>query len=228
LLNNDAVAEPDWVEELVGALQRHPTAGSAASKMLLSDDDGTINSVGDFVRRSGEPGNRGVWERDQGQYECEEEVFGACAGAAAYCRSMLDEIGLFDERFYMYCEDVDLAWRAQYAGYRCVYAPRAVVRHQLSATGGGVLSSYQVGRNLTWLLARDLPASAWRAYWPYVLRGQARQPSDALPHLREPAARARLRGQLAGLCSFPTMLRGRPALEASRRVSQSYLLGLLT
>jgi GT2 family glycosyltransferase len=228
LLNNDAVAEPDWVEELAGALRRHPTAGFAASKMLLSDEDATINSAGDFVRRSGEPGNRGVWERDQGQFEREEEVFGACAGAAAYRRSMLDDIGLFDERFRMYCEDVDLAWRAQYAGYRCVYAPRAIVRHRLSASGGGVLSSYQVGRNLVWLLARDLPAPAWRAYWPHILAAQMRQLRDALPHLREPAARARLRGQLAGLATFAVMLQGRPTLGASRRVSNSYLLGLLT
>jgi len=228
LLNNDAVAEPTWVEELVASLARHPRAGSAASKMLLWDPPDTLNSAGDLVRRSGLPDSRGVWEANHGQYDCEEEVFGACGGAVAYRRRMLDEIGLYDERFYMYCEDVDLAFRAQYAGYRCVYAPRAVVRHRLSASGGGTLASYHVGRNVVWLLARDMPTLAWRRHWPLILGAQLRQASRTLLHLREPAARARLRGQLWGMVSAPVMARERRALDATRRVSEAYLVSLLT
>ncbi len=228
LLNNDAVAEPTWIEELVAALDRHPRAGSAASKMLLCDPPDALNSAGDLVRRSGVPDSRGVWEPDRGQFDREEEVFGGCGGAVAFRRCMLDEIGLFDERFHMYCEDVDLAFRAQYAGYRCIYAPRAVVRHRLGASGGGTLASYRVGRNVLWLLARDMPGLAWRRYWPLVLRAQAGQALQTVPHLREPAARARLRGQLAGLVSAAALLRERAALHATRRVSESYLVSLLT
>jgi GT2 family glycosyltransferase len=227
-LNNDAEAEPTWVEELVAALARHPHAGSAASRMLLYDPPGTLNSAGDVIRRTGVPDSRGVWERDCGQYNQEQEIFGACAGAAAYRRQMLDEVGLFDERFFMYCEDVDLALRAQYAGFRCVYAPRAVVRHRLSASGGGVLASYHVGRNLIWLLARDLPPGAWRRYWAPILGAQLGQAWRTIPHLREPAARARLFGQLVGVATMFPFLRQRQSLGATRRVAEPYLTSLFT
>jgi GT2 family glycosyltransferase len=227
LLNNDAVADERWVEELVAALGRHPGSGSAASKMLFWDRRDTINSAGDLFRRSGVPDNRGVWEQDRGQFDEEIEVFGACAGAVAYRREMLDKVGLFDERFFMYCEDVDLAFRAQLAGYRCVYAPRAVVYHRLSATGGGALASYYCGRNFIWLLARDLPAAAWRRHWPDILWTQLRLGLDALRHAREAAGRARLRGQIAGILSAPRLLAERRAFRARQRVSDAYFLGLL-
>jgi GT2 family glycosyltransferase len=140
LLNNDAEAAPTWLEELTAALDRHPDAGSVASKMLLYDRREVLNSAGDFIRIDGTPGNRGVWQPDDGRFDREEFVFGACGGAAAYRRPMLEQIGPFDEDMFMYCEDVDLAWRAQLAGWRCVYAPAAKVYHRLSATGGGVLA----------------------------------------------------------------------------------------
>ncbi len=226
LLNNDAIAEPSWIAELVAALERHPEAGSAASKILLIDGE-TVASAGDVYCRSGVPNSRGVWERDVGQYDDEVHVFGACGAACAYHRRMLDEVGLLDERFMMYCEDVDLAFRAQRSGYRCIYAPRAVVRHHLSATGGGVLASYQCGRNFIWLLAKDVPGVAWRQYAPRFLLTQLLLAVAALRHIREPAARARLRGQLAGCLAIPGLLLERKK-AAPARVSDSYLLGLLT
>lgn len=227
LLNNDAAAEPNWVEQLVTALRGHPDAGFAASKILLHDRPDTLNSAGDVFRRTGVPDSRGVWEADHGQYDDEVEVFGASGAAVAYRRSMLSDIGFFDERFFMYCEDVDLAFRAQLAGYRCVYTPRAVVRHRLSASGGGTLASYHCGRNFVWLLARDLPGAAWRLYWASVIATQLGLAMQALLHIREPAARARLRGQIAGLLAAPRFVAERRSMETSRRVSDSYLLSLL-
>jgi len=226
LLNNDAVAEARWVEELVAALQRHPEAGSAASKILLRDQKDTINSAGDLFLRSGVPNSRGVWELDRGQYDEEVEVFGACAAAAAYQGSMLDEIGLFDERLFMYCEDVDLALRAQVAGYPCIYAPRAVVWHRLSASAGGDLASFQCGRNFILLLARDVPSCVWRDEWPNIVATQVGLAASALRHVREPAARARLRGMAAGLLNAPSFVAERSRLMENRRVSDQYLAGL--
>ena len=141
LLNNDTEVEPDWLAELVGALDREPEASMAASKMLLFDRRDTLHSAGDFYGLDGVPGSRGVWQRDQGQYDRDRWVFGPCGGAAAYRRSMLGDVGLFDEDLVAYCEDVDLNLRAQAAGHRCVFAPRARVYHRLSATGGGELLS---------------------------------------------------------------------------------------
>ena len=84
-------------------------------------------------------------------------LFGVCGGACAYRRSMLDEIGLFDEDLEFNCEDVDLNWRARLAGYDCVFAPKAIVYHMLSASGGGAFASYYVGRNFISVLAKNYP-----------------------------------------------------------------------
>ena len=228
LLNNDTEADPRWLEEVVAAFERHPEAGIVASKMLLFDRRDTFHTAGDFYRLDGIPGNRGVWQRDEGQYDREEYVFSACGGSAAYRRVMLEQVGLLDEDFFYSCEDVDLAWRAQLAGWRCVYAPRAVVYHKLSATGGGTTASFYDGRNFIYLLAKDYPGDLWRVHWRAILRAQLRVTWEALRAWRGAAARARLRGQLAGLLGIPKMLRKRRAVQRSRTVDRAYLESILT
>ncbi|HEC33141.1 MAG TPA: glycosyltransferase family 2 protein [Chloroflexi bacterium] len=228
LLNNDTEADPRWLAEVVAAFRRHPEAGIVASKMLLFDRRDTFHTAGDFYRVNGLPGNRGVWQRDEGQYDHEEYVFSACGGSGAYRRAMLDEVGLLDEDFFFSCEDVDLAWRAQLAGWRCVYTPGAVVYHKLSATGGGVTASFYDGRNVIYLLAKDYPRSLWRRYWGAILRAQLRLAWEALRAWRGAAARARLRGMLAGLLGVPRMLCKRRAVQQTRRVDTAYLESVLT
>jgi len=228
LLNNDTEPDPRWLEEVVAALARHPRAGIVASKMLLFDRRDTFHTAGDFYRLDGVPGNRGVWQTDRGQYDREEEVFSANGGSACYRRQMLVEIGLLDEDFFYSCEDVDLAWRAQLAGWRCIYAPRAVVYHKLSATGGGVTASFYDGRNFIYLLAKDYPGDLWRRHWRAVLRAQTRITAAALRAWRGAEARARLRGQLAGLLGVPRMLRKRRQVQRTRRVTRADLERLLS
>lgn len=228
LLNNDTEASPTWLEALAAAFERHPDAGLLASKILLFDHRDVFHSAGDYYRVDGIPGNRGVWERDTGQYDREEEVFSACGAAAAYRRELFRDIGLFDEDFFYSCEDVDLAWRAQIAGWNCWYVPTAVVYHKLSATGGGPTASFYDGRNFLYLLAKDYPAGLLRRFWPQVLRAQLRIARDALRAWRGTAARARLRGMLVGLLTGPRMARKRPQVFARRRRSDEALLERLT
>jgi len=228
LLNNDTEAEPSWVSEIVAALARHPDAGMAASKMLLFDDRGRLHTAGDLYRVDGRLVNRGVWEPDNGQYDCEEYVFSACGGAAAYRRGMLDDIGLLDDDFFFSAEDMDLAWRAQLAGYRCIYAPRAVVYHRLASTGGGVTASYYDGRNMIWILVKDYPAALWRKHWRKIVRAQVALAWEALRAWRGAAARARLRGMAASVFGLPKMLRKRRAIQRGRRVPIAYLESILT
>lgn len=218
-LNNDTQVAPDWAEALVKALQDHSDAGLAASKMLLFDKRDTLHSAGDDYGIDGIPINRGVWEKDQGQFDRDVYIWGGCGGAVAYRRDMLDDIGLFDEDLFMYCEDVDLNWRAQLAGYKCVFAPRAVVYHHLSATGGGVTASYYTGRNTLWVLAKNYPGDLLRSHWWAVVRAQLGIGWDALQAWRGEAARARLRGQLAGVLGIPCQIKKRRAIQAGRRVS---------
>ena len=229
LLNNDTEVDERWLEEVLAAFKRHPEAGSIASKMLLFDRRDIFHTAGDFYCVDGLPGNRGVWQRDEGQYDEEEYVFGACGGSAAYRRVMLEQVGLLDEDFFYSCEDVDLAWRAQLAGWRCVYAPEAVVYHKLSATGGGITASFYDGRNTIYLLIKDYPGDLWRRYWRAVLRRQLVMARESLKAWRGAEARARLRGQVAGLLTaMPRMLGKRRVVQRSRIVDSAYLEGILT
>ncbi len=228
LLNNDTEAEPTWLSELVCALCGEPRAGMAASKLRLFDQRDTLHSAGDGFGRDGLPINRGVWQKDMGQFDHDHFVFAPCGGAAAYRMTMLDAIGLFDEHFVAYCEDADLAWRAQLAGWRCVFAPRAVVYHKLSATGGGKLASYFVGRNSLWVIAKNVPAPLWRKNWRRILAAQLCITLDALKAWRGEAARARLAGQLAGVLGLPKMWRKRRAIQSTRKIGDAEIESLLT
>jgi hypothetical protein len=105
--------------------------------------------------------------------------------------------------------------------------PTAVVYHRLSATGGGVTASFHDGRNFIYLIAKDYPTSLLKKYWPRVVRAQLRLAWEALRAWRGEAARARLRGQLAGLWGLPRMLRKRRAVQHTRRVSDEYLESIL-
>jgi GT2 family glycosyltransferase len=227
LLNNDTEAHPQWIERLVGALDRFPGYAFAASKLLLFDRRDHIHSAGDFYRADGVPGNRGVWQRDVGQYDVLQEVFGPCAGAAAYRRAALESLAedgrVLDEDLVMYCEDVDLNLRARLHGFRTLYVPRAVVYHRLSATGGGVLASYYCGRNFPLVWAKNMPRRLLLRYWPAMMRAQLGFTLHSLYHIREPAARARLRGQWASVIALPHFLRKRSRLAAAQQ-SQAALL----
>ena len=226
LLNNDMELDPGWLGSLVEALDRDPGAGAAASKILFIDRR-TINSAGDFYRRDGIPGNRGVHELDRGQYDRPEYVFGASGGASLFRRRLFDDVGLFDEALVSYCEDVDWAWRMQLGGYRCVYVPGAVAYHWGSATGGGALASYYCGRNFIRVLLKNLPAAVLRRHWKAIVGRELTLALDALRHGREPAARARLAGQAAGLRGIPETLRQRRCTMSIKRVSDEYIESLL-
>ena len=230
LLNNDAEPEPDWLAALCAPLLSgvDGTLASCASKILLADRPDVLHSAGDGYGRNGVPSNRGVWTGDDGRYDRQEWVFAACAAAAAYRRDVVLAVGGFDEWLGMYCEDVDLAWRLQLRGYRCLYVPQARVRHRLSATGGGPLASYFCGRNFLLVAALNLPGPFLRRYWWRLLAAQLRIAAEALWHSREPAARARLRGQWAGLRALPVAWCRRHHRQAERHASLAALDALLT
>jgi GT2 family glycosyltransferase len=228
LLNNDTEVDPEWASAVVDAFRRNPDAGIIASKMLLFDRRDHIHTAGDGFTTDGRAFNRGVWQKDAGQFEREEYVFGACGGSSAYRREVLDQIGLLDDDFFFLLEDIDFAWRAQLVGWRALYTPDAIVYHHLSATGGGVTASYYDGRNSLLLLIKDFPAPLWRRHWWQILRRQLLIATDALRAWRGEAARARLRGMLAGIALLPVALRKRRAIQAARTVSIEYLESVLS
>ncbi|GAB6265112.1 MAG: glycosyltransferase family 2 protein [Methanothrix sp.] len=167
-LNNDSRADSRFIEELIKPMA-DPEVGVCAAKMLFPD--GRINSAGICISRSGAAWDRGMFEPDRGQYEFVEEVFGACAGAALYRRDMMDEIGLFDEDFFLYLEDVDLAFRARLAGWKCIYVPGAMVIHHHGGTAGvgSDLAVYYGNRNIVWYPIKDFPFRLLVTSLPFIL-----------------------------------------------------------
>ncbi len=227
LLNNDTEVEADWAAEVLRAFAERAEVGIVASKMLLFEQRDRLHTAGDFFTADGQAGNRGAWQRDCGQYQRGEYVFSACGGAAAYRQAMLAEIGLLDDDFFFLLEDADLAWRAQLAGYKVWYAPSAVVYHHLSATGGGVTASYYAGRNGIWLIVKNMPPRLLQKYWRPILARQAALAWQAAKAWRGPAARARLRGMLAGLLGLRGALAKRRQAQALKRVSDAYIDSML-
>ena len=160
LLNNDTEVSPEWLHALVDVLELKPEVGSCASKMIQISDRFTVDTVGDLYYAYGGAEKRGFGEPAD-LYDEPSMVFGACAGAAIYRREMLDDIGLLDEDFFVYYEDVDLSFRAQLRGYRCQYVPAAVVYHHVSGFFAkhlgekGRLSR----RNMLEVLVKNMPVS---------------------------------------------------------------------
>ena len=227
LLNNDTEQDPGWLGALVDAADAHLETGFFASKLLDFHDRDTLDGAGDALRLSGLPYRLGHGEKDRGQYDEPAYVFGACAAAALYRRVLLEEIGLFDEDFFAYCEDGDLSFRAQLAGYRCLYVPGAVVYHVGSASTGGKRSptATRLGtRNGLWLLVKNLPSPLVPAFLPFFVPGQ-------LSRLAVTAASGVWRAHLAGLVEavrlLSLMLHKRREIQKSRRVSMDYIRWLL-
>ncbi len=170
LLNNDANLAPDCLQVLVEAAERATWAGMFACKILQHDAPDRMDSAGIEVDRAGVAWNRGWGEPAAGHAQA-LEVFGPSAAAAVYRRAMLDQIGLLDDDFFIYYEDVDLAWRAQWAGWRCLYVPEAVAHHIHSATTGrgSPFKNFLLGRNKWWAIAKNYPLAGLWYYLPTML-----------------------------------------------------------
>jgi GT2 family glycosyltransferase len=168
-LNNDTIADPEVIEYLMKAMETYKTVGSCAAKMVFPD--GRINSAGICISRSGAAWDRGMFEQDAGQFDVPGEVFGPCAGAALYRKKMLNEIGLFDEDFFLFMEDVDLAFRARMAGWKCMYVPSARVIHVHGGTAGyqSITSVYYGNRNLLWYVLKDFPVTTLFLFSPWII-----------------------------------------------------------
>ncbi len=213
LVNTDIVLARDWLERMARTLESDPGAASVACKMVDLHHPELLYDAGDVLRRDGACEQRGRFERDDGRFNQPGEVFGACAGAALYRRSVVLAAGGFDERFFTYLEDVDLALRLRLAGWGCRYEP-VVALH--AGEGSSVRLSdplhFWVERNTLLLLAKAFPAR-WLPLVAY------RQLGWAVHALRRRRLGAHLRGARAALPLLPTMLRERRALRRAARVS---------
>jgi hypothetical protein len=163
-LNNDAEVFPNWLESLLQPALNSPRVGICASQILYAFAPEIINSAGLVIKKNGCAYNRGDFGKRTVEFEKQQRVFGACAGAALYRRAMLDEIGVFDEDYFAYYEDVDLAWRAYHAGWECIYVPEAKVIHWFGVSAqklGRKYFHYISERNKIWTIIKNWPLRAF-------------------------------------------------------------------
>lgn len=177
LLNNDAIPEPDWLGRLVQSMKEdRESLGMVASTMLFAHRPELVASAGISLHRDGVALDRalGLPSRNLEQGGT-VPVFGPSAGAALYKRAMLEDTGFFDERFFSYLEDVDLAWRARAMGWKAVHNPASKVRHIYSATGGqeSPFKRRLTARNRVWTLYRNMPEVLLRRFSTYIVRYDA-------------------------------------------------------
>lgn len=226
LLNNDAVADKDWLKQLVGLLDKNSGAGIATSK--ICDAEKThLDSTGDLYTVWGLPFPRGRGERYTDKYDADTRVFGASGGASLYRSKMLREIGLFDEDFFAYYEDVDISFRAQLAGWKIGYVPKAVVYHEIGATSSTIrgFTTYQTLKNLPWLMWKNVP---WRLMWRVWPRFSLAYWGMIFSALRRGQLGPVFKGLLVTTVLMPKKLVQRHKIQSNRKVSIDYIESMIT
>jgi len=226
LFNNDAVADKDWLRHLVEDLEAHAEAGIATCKLLDSQRT-HVDSTGDIYTIWGLPYPRGRGEEVSDKYDALVEVFGASGGASLYRTRMLQEIGLFDEDFFAYYEDVDISFRAQLAGWKVRYVPTALAYHQIGATSSKIkgFTTYQTMKNYPWLLWKNAPASLLIRILPRFTVAHGMFMVSALTRGQGWPA---LKGFGKSVLLFPKKLGERWNIQRQRKVSSAYIWSIMT
>lgn len=225
LFNNDAIAHKDWLKYLVSALESSEQAGIATCK-FLSIDKTHADSTGDQFTIWGLPFPRDRDKSSQDAHSTQEEVFGATGGASLYRVKMLHEIGLFDEDFFAYYEDVDISFRAQLAGWKVLYEPRAEAYHQTGMTSGRIkgFTTYQTFKNYPFLFWKNVPAALLPKMLPrFTVAYTSIFISSLLGGRGWPATK----GILKMLILLPKKLIERHKIQRNRKVSIEYINSIL-
>lgn len=225
LFNNDAVADKDWLANLVNFLDKNSKAGIVTSKILTADGK-NIDSTGDLYTTWGLPYPRGRGEEVNDKYDEGTWVFAASGGASLYRAEMLEQIGIFDSIFFAYYEDVDISFRAQLAGWKVGYQPTAVVHHKISATSSQIkdFATYHTLKNLPLLFWKNVPRGLMASIW---IRMCLIWISIALAALLRGQFWALLKGMLMSVVLWPRALWLRRRIQKNRKVSVDYINSII-
>jgi len=230
-LNDDAVPRPNWLDALLGPIERRPDVGMCASQVRLFGED-RLDSAGMLIARDASSKQRGHG-RPPEDFPVAEETLFPSGSAALYRRALLEETGGFDPSFFLYCEDTDLGLRARWAGWKCLYVPEAVVEHHYSHSSGRAspVKAYYVERNRLFVLIKNFPAGmllgapfaalarySWHAWYLLQGRGSAarfRAEGNAGPKMLWYV----LRAHVALLGALPRLWRQRRQIRAGARIT---------
>lgn len=220
-LNPDATADNQWAASLLTELAAHKDVGIATG-ILARSDKKHVDSTGDFYTTWGIPSPRG---RDSLLADAPKEaeyVFGSTGGGFIARASLLREIGLFDEKFFMYFEDVDFSFRAQLAGYKVRYTPNAIAYHKLSASTNKVpgLAVYNTFKNLPMLYVKNMPLAIWPTTYPRFVLAYTLILGNAVVRGRGIPA---IKGWVKSWLLVPHMFRERFKIQKAKKVPASYI-----
>lgn len=227
LLNNDTECDKNFLDEMLKGFKAKDI-GCVACKMINFYDRTKLDDAGDFIKRKGSPYARGYSETDSKQYDKEEYIFGACAGAAIYKKEVFDVIGYFDEDFFAYYEDVDFSFRMQLAGYKCLYNPKAICYHKRGATTSAV-SGFQTmlcEKNLVALRIKNYPLPLLIKWFPFFALVRVKR---YLLFWRDESfslTKSAVKGFFKGLTEIPKSLKKRKKIQKTKKVSNKYIESL--
>jgi len=226
LLNNDTEPDERWLEELVKCIGNDSAAGACASRLLVHGGT-TIDSAGDCFTRLLKGDKRGEG-KSVAEFLNKEYVFGACAGAALYRRDMFEEIGFSDDDFFLIHEDTDLNFRAQLAGWKMLYVPTAVVYHKVRSSIGAMsdLAVYYTLRNSELLRMKSVPAGIVMCCLPELILGMLSE--FAYFAIKHRQLTLFLKAKRDALRMLPNMLKKRKEVMKTKKVSNRYLLSIMT
>lgn len=224
-LNPDAAADKLWTSSLVDELDTDKNTGIATGILARSDKKNT-DSTGDFYTTWGIPSPRGRDQSLENAPKKAEYVFGSTGGGFVARADMLRDIGMFDEKFFMYFEDVDLCFRAQLAGYKVRYTPEAIAYHKLSASTNKVpgLAVYSTFKNLPMLYVKNMPLGLWPKTYPRFILAYTLILGNAIVHGRGAPA---LKGWFKSWLLVPHMFHERFRIQKSCRVSTEYISSIM-
>ena len=221
-LNPDAYAHPDWLANLMQAAQAHPEFALFGSKLILANHPDRLDGTGDIYHVSG-----AAWRRDHrrklaGGHHAAEEIFAPCAAAALYRRDVFDEVGGFDDDYFCYFEDVDLAFRMRLRGHRCYYVPAAIVHHVSSGIAGfqSSFTVYHGHRNLVWTFVKNMPLPLFLAYLPLHLLLNA---ASIVLYTFKGQPLTILKAKRDAIRGLPAAWRKRRQIQSQRRASSRVL-----
>ncbi|MBI3563096.1 MAG: glycosyltransferase family 2 protein [Gammaproteobacteria bacterium] len=222
LLNPDAFADRDWLENLFVATQKNTNFVFFGSRLLMDDNSDRLDGVGDVYHVSGAHWRRGYNTVSKPNYLDTAEIFAPCAAAVLYRRDAFLEANGFDEAFFCYGEDVDLGFRLRLLGYRALYIPNAVVRHVGSASTGirSNFTVYHGHRNLVWIYIKNMP---WPLFWVYLPQHLVINLLSIVLYIVRGQSRTILKAKWDAIKGLRRVLRERRKIQTSRVVSSMAL-----
>jgi GT2 family glycosyltransferase len=223
LLNADAFPEPGWLAELLKASEKNPAFTSFSSRQLQAGHPEILDGAGDAYHVSGMAWRIGLgYPTDQYGME-ETEIFSPCAAAAMYLREAFLEVGGFDADFFSYFEDVDLGFRLQLRGYRCLYLPHAVVHHVGSSTFGqrSDFAFYHSHRNMVWTYVKNMPSGL---FWLYLLEHLIANLIYVLFYTMRGRGKVLIRAKYDALRGLSAAIKKRDTIQERNKVASSDLV----